>query len=83
MSAMKDVLMRPMVVASIVIGVLSYLNTKVYNNLSIVKKEKMRNRMTFFLNLALIVFCAVVLYYNWNSKKEVSFVSVIESMMKK
>lgn len=73
----KTILMRPVVIACIVITTLSYLNMKVYSNLSIVKKEQLRNRMTYFLNIALVLCCMYLVYHNVNSKKELGVTELI------
>ena len=79
----KVVIQRPMVIASLVILTISYMNVRMYNNLQAEEKQKWENKACLYLNAALIVFCVSLIACNFlSSKKECTFVDLISMPFK-
>tara|TARA_B110000483_G_scaffold239904_1_gene319380 strand:+ start:1852 stop:2223 length:372 start_codon:yes stop_codon:yes gene_type:complete len=79
----KVVLQRPMVIASLVLLTISYMNIKMYNKLESDEKTKWENKACLYLNAALIILCVSLIACNFiSSKKECSFTDLLKMPFK-
>lgn len=79
----KVVIQRPMVIASLVILFISFMNVKMYNKLATNEKDKWENKICLYLNSALMVLSVSLIACNFlSSKKECSFVDLVKMPFK-
>lgn len=79
----KVVIQRPMVIASLVILTVSFMNIKMYNKLEANVKDKWENKACLYLNSALMVLSVSLIACNFlSSKKECSFVDLVKMPFK-